>query len=409
VNLDPAANLDRAMDGDHALRVQPDEDVADLYDNAPCGYLSTDLDGTIVRINATLLGWLGRAREDVVGKVSFSELLTVGGRMYHETHFAPLLRMQGEVRGVALELRTATGGRLAVLVTSVVRPATGDRPALIRTTVFDARDRRDYERELLRARQDADRDRERLRVLVAGLQRSLLPAVLPTPPGMRTAAHYHMASPDEVGGDFYDLFELPDGRWAFFLGDVCGKGVHAAAVTARARYTLRAAAVYDPSPAAVLGNLNTVLCQDSDTGPGDYCTVVFGLLTPTETGYRADLAGGGHPPALLLGADGSVQPQPTTGGTIIGLLPKVPIATRAVELGPGDTLLLYTDGITEARTPTGRFGGQALQDFAGQHAAAGAAGVIDALTGLLGTLAAGIDDDTALLALQVLPAPVAEP
>jgi hypothetical protein len=197
--------------------------------------------------------------------------------------------------GVAFELRTAAGERLPVLVTSAVKHDTEGRAHLIRTTVFDARDRRDYERELLRARQAADRDRERLQLLVAGLQRSLLPTVLPAPPGMRTAAHYHMASPDEVGGDFYDLFRLPDGRWAFFLGDVCGKGVRAAAVTARARYTLRAAAVYDPSPAVVLGNLNTVLCQDADSGDGDYCTVVFGVLTPTATGYRADLAGGGHP------------------------------------------------------------------------------------------------------------------
>jgi sigma-B regulation protein RsbU (phosphoserine phosphatase) len=379
-----------------------DDDVADLYDNAPCGYLSTHLDGTIAKINATLLGWLGLARDEVVGRRRFSDLLTVGGRMYHETHFAPLLRMQGEVRGVALDLRTATGARLPVLVTSAVKPDAEGRPALIRTTVFDARDRRDYERELLRARQAADHDRERLRLLVAGLQRSLLPEVLPAPPGMRTAAHYHMASPDEVGGDFYDLFRLPDGRWAFFLGDVCGKGVRAAAVTARARYTLRAAAVYDPSPVAVLDNLNTVLCQDADTGTGDYCTVVFGVLTPTATGYRADLAGGGHPPALLLGAGGTAEFQPTTGGTLIGLLPRVPIAGRAVDLGPGDTLLLYTDGITEARTPTGRFGAPALRSFAAEHAAAGAAGVVDALTGLLGTLGAGSDDDTALLALQVL-------
>ncbi len=386
-----------------------DDDVADLYDNAPCGYLSTHLDGTVAKINATLLDWLGLDRGDVVGRRRFSDLLTVGGRMYHETHFAPLLRLQGEVRGVALELRTAAGGRLPVLVTSAVKHDAAGRPALIRTTVFDARERRDYERELLRARQAADHDRERLQLLVAGLQRSLLPAVLPTPPGMRTAAHYHMASPDEVGGDFYDLFRLPDGRWAFFLGDVCGKGVRAAAVTARARYTLRAAAVFDPSPVAVLGNLNTVLCQDADAGAGDYCTVIFGVLTPTATGYRADLAGGGHPPALLLGAGGTAEFQPTTGGTLIGLLPTVPLVTRAVELGPGDTLLLYTDGITEARTPAGRFGSAALRTFAAGHAGAGAPGVVAALTELLGSLGSGIDDDTALLALQVVPAGLDEP
>jgi sigma-B regulation protein RsbU (phosphoserine phosphatase) len=84
----------------------------DLYDNAPCGYLSTLLDGTIITINGTLLGWLGFARVDIIGRQRFSDLLTVGGKLYHETHFAPLLRMQGEIGGVTLELRAADGTRL---------------------------------------------------------------------------------------------------------------------------------------------------------------------------------------------------------------------------------------------------------------------------------------------------------
>src|SRR5688572_26528385 len=145
----------------------------DLYDNAPCGYLSTLLDGTIAKVNATLLGWLGYDRDDLVGRRRFSDLLTVGGRLYHETHFAPLLQMQGEARGIALELRAADGTRLPVLVTSTLRSGDDGQPMLIRTTIFDARDRRAYERELLRARQEADRDRERLQDLVASLQRSL--------------------------------------------------------------------------------------------------------------------------------------------------------------------------------------------------------------------------------------------
>ncbi|MDT7668009.1 MAG: phosphoserine phosphatase RsbU/P, partial [Pseudonocardiales bacterium] len=91
-----------------------EDSAEDLYEHAPCGYLSTLLDGRIAKINATLLGWLGYSRETLVGHRRFSDLLTVGGRLYHETHFAPLLRMQGEVSGVALELRTADGGRLPV-------------------------------------------------------------------------------------------------------------------------------------------------------------------------------------------------------------------------------------------------------------------------------------------------------
>ncbi|MDT7579299.1 MAG: phosphoserine phosphatase RsbU/P, partial [Pseudonocardiales bacterium] len=233
-----------------------EDSVEDLYENAPCGYLSTLLDGTIAKINGTLLGWLGLDRSRVVGVRRFPDLLTVGGRLYHETHLSPLLRMQGEVNGVALELVRADGGRLPVLITSTVKTGEDGCPLLIRTTVVDARDRRAYEQELLRARQEADLERDRLARLTVTLQRTLLPPTLPTVPGLEVAAHYHVASSDEVGGDFYDMFRLDDGRWGLFIGDVCGKGAGAAVVTSLARYTLRAAAVHDPDPAAVLTALN---------------------------------------------------------------------------------------------------------------------------------------------------------
>jgi sigma-B regulation protein RsbU (phosphoserine phosphatase) len=91
------------------------------------------------------------------------------------------------------------------------------------------------------------------------LAAQLAPPSLPEVPGLDAAAHYHIASVDEVGGDFYDLFALGGDRWGLFLGDVCGKGASAAAATSLIRYTLRAAAVYDADPAAVLGTLNTVM------------------------------------------------------------------------------------------------------------------------------------------------------
>jgi sigma-B regulation protein RsbU (phosphoserine phosphatase) len=165
-----------------------EDSTEDLYENAPCGYLSTLLDGQIAKINTSLLTWLGYTRDQVVGRRYFSDLLTVGGRLYHETHFAPLLAMQGEIGGVALELRAADGTRLPVLVNSTVRTSAAGDPLLIRTTIVDARDRRAYERELLRARQDAERERERLQLLVTTLQRSLLPPALPAVPGLQVAA-----------------------------------------------------------------------------------------------------------------------------------------------------------------------------------------------------------------------------
>jgi sigma-B regulation protein RsbU (phosphoserine phosphatase) len=384
-----------ALVGDH---------TDELYDNAPCGNVATLPDGTIVKINRTLLGWLGHTRAEVVGRRRFRDLLTVAGQVFHETHLAPLLRLRGEINGIALELRAADGTRLPVLVTATVKTGTDGEPLIHRLTVFDARERRAYEQELLRARRDAEGDRERLRGLVTSLQRSLLPASLPAPAGLRTAGHYRMASPDEVGGDFYDLFPLSGGRWGFFLGDVCGKGVEAAAVTAAARYTLRAAAVYDPTPAAVLGNLNSVLFQEYGSQAHRHCTVVFGLLTPDGDGWTATIAGGGHPPPLLLRPDGTTAYQHTTGGTLIGIIAQPRLVSRTLRLDPGDTLLLYSDGLTEARRGEHRYGNDALEAFARQLGPTDAPGAVAAVAALLGTFL-DLDDDVALMALSVDDAP----
>ncbi|MEV4121645.1 SpoIIE family protein phosphatase [Micromonospora sp. NPDC049645] len=379
-----------------------EDNIDDLYDGAPCGNVSTLLDGTIAKINATLLGWLGYTREDVIGRKRFSDLLTVGGKLYHETHFAPTLQMQGEINGVALELRRADGSRLPVLVTSLVKTGSDGQPLLIRTTIFDARERRAYEQELLHARREADAERERLRGLIAGLQRSLLPDTLPAPPHMQTSTYYHMASADRIGGDFYDLYPLAAGRWGFFLGDVCGKGLAAAATTAAARHTLRTATAYDPDPAAALAHLNAVLYQDHRSRSHRHCTVILGILTPTPTGGSITLAGGGHPAPMLLRADGTVEPQPTTGGTIIGGLHTPRIATRTFPLEPGDTLILYSDGLLEARSGLGaeHFGEESLQAFLARLAPTTAPAAVNALTELLATFER-LDDDVALMAVSL--------
>jgi sigma-B regulation protein RsbU (phosphoserine phosphatase) len=380
----------------------PEETAEELYEHAPCGYLSTSPEGRITRINTTLLRWLGHDREQVVGVLRFPDLLTVGGRIYCETHLFPLLRMQGEVGGIALELRTASGERLPVLVTFALTAGSDGRPRQIRSAVFDARDRRAYEHELLRARQEADRERDEVRRLAAALQRSLLPPVLPTVPGMEVAAHYHAASNYEVTGDFYDLFPLPDDRWGIVLGDVCGKGADAAAVTSLARYTVRAA-VHDPDPAAVLRTLDTVLKQEYGSDDGRFCTVIVGRLTPTPSGYHADLASGGHPPALLLRADGTADYLHTPGGQLVGVVPDPQFVATRVDLAAGDTLLLYTDGLTEMRADRSRnrYEEAALREFAGSLAPAAASAVVEAVRALLVESGDRVDDDTAVLAVGV--------
>ncbi|HEV7976966.1 PP2C family protein-serine/threonine phosphatase [Amycolatopsis sp.] len=380
-----------------------EDSAEDLYENAPCGYLSTMLDGQIARINGTLLGWLGYSREELVGRRRFTDLLTVGGKLYHETHFAPLLQMQGEIGGVALELKGADGARLPVLVSSVVKTGSDGRPLLIRTTVFDARDRRAYERELLRARQEADVDRARLQRLATTLQGTLLPPALPSVPGLEIAAHYRIASHDQVGGDFYDVFPLADGRWGFFLGDVCGKGATAAALTSLARYTMRSAAIYDPDPVAVLGNLNTVMNQEYHSDDPRFCTVIFGVLVVEGASCLITFASGGHPPALVLRADGTAEYRFTPGGQLIGILPDARFVAGSVRLGPGDAMMLYSDGLTEARPGAGRerYGEEALEDFALELAPTSARKSVEAVSALLDTFGDGLDDDTAVLAFSV--------
>lgn len=382
-----------------------DDSAESLYENAPCGYLSTLPDGRIAKVNATLLEWLGLRRDELVGRRYFSDLLTVGSRLYHETHFAPLLRMQGEISGIALELKAADGARLPVLVTSVVRYDSDGQPLLIRTTVFDARERRAYETELLRARREAEDERRRLQRLTRTLRATFLPPDLPEVPGLDVAAHYHIASPDEVGGDFYDVFPLGAGTWGLFLGDVCGKGAAAAVMTSVARYTVRAAAVYASGPAAVLADLNAVLVERYRTPDPRFCTVVFGTLAPDVSpgSFRVTLASGGHPPALLLRADGSADYVPIPGGQLIGLLPRAHIASAVVRLDPGDTLVLYTDGLTEARSAPGadeRYGEQALLDFARMLGPVTAAEAVTAVRDLLDFLGTGVEDDTAVLAVH---------
>lgn len=366
-----------------------EQDTEDLYENAPCGFLSTLPDGTIVRINATLLDWLGHSRDEVVGRKRFADLLTIGGKIYHETHYAPLLAMQGSISGVALELRAADGSKQPVLVSSTVKDA-----AVIRTVVFAARERRSYEQELLRARRQAER-------LATTLQQTLLPPSLPDVPGLQIASHYHPASNDQVGGDYYDLFPVTGDRWGFFLGDVSGKGASAAVVTSLTRYTMRASATHDPEPVAVLQGLNTVLNREYSGPDLRFSTVITGLLAPEGDGFAVKLATGGHPPALLVRADGSVEYQHIPGGQLVGPLRDAHFASIELRLDPGDTLLLYTDGLIEARTPRGRYNEQALREHVADLAVTTAPELVTELTRLLAGFGSGLDDDTALLAFSV--------
>jgi PAS domain S-box-containing protein len=144
-----------------------EESLEDLYEHAPCGYVSTFPDGVFAKVNQTFLDWTGYERDELLASKRFQDLLTVGGRIFYETHYTPLLHMQGSVNEIAFDLVCHDGRHLPVLINSVQKRDASGTPLLNRTTIFDATHRREYERELLRARQTAEQATERITRLQA--------------------------------------------------------------------------------------------------------------------------------------------------------------------------------------------------------------------------------------------------
>jgi PAS domain S-box-containing protein len=235
------------------------------------------------------------------------------------------------------------------------------------------------------------------------LQESLLPPRLPDIPGTELAGLYRPAGEgNEVGGDFYDAFELGDESWAVVIGDVCGKGAVAAALTALVRYTLRAIATPAKRPSEILRELNdAILRQRSD---GRFCTVAYACLTPTEGGgARIEVSNGGHPLPLVVRADGRAElvGEP---GTLLGVVPDPELGDFTVELAPGDTFVLYTDGITEAGAPTRLLEAHDLTALAERCAPAAPADVAACLEAAAVELSGGQPhDDIAIVVLQAAP------
>jgi sigma-B regulation protein RsbU (phosphoserine phosphatase) len=330
-----------------------DDDAQRLYDLAPCGYLSTTPDGTIIKVNQTFLALTGYTDTQLVDRRTFAELLTPGGRIYHETHYAPLLAMHGSVRGIALDLVRADGTRLPVFVNSVLGEATADRPSVVRTAVFDATDRREYERELLRAKQRAEESEERALTLARTLQQTFIPPTPPAIPGLDVAAIYRPAGTGgEVGGDFYDVFQIADDNWVLTIGDVCGKGADAAVVTALARYTLRASMVQTRDAGRALLAVNDMLLR---SGSDRFCTMLVVRLRRRSAQWTVQVSAAGHPLPLLL-SDANPPIPLGEPGSLLGVLDVPEFREAERVLAGGEALVLYTDGVTEGRRDLEFFG-----------------------------------------------------
>ena len=256
---------------------------------------------------------------------------------------------------------------------------------------------------------------EALSHIAATLQRALAPPPAPRVPGLSIAVRFRAAGLQElqsegalspagvgprVGGDFYDFFHGAGG-WMIVVGDVTGKGPEAAAVTSVARYTLRTAAMYENEPNLVLARLNDALVSNPDHR--QLCTAVCVFVEPHEAGTRLIVACAGHPPPLRVAADGSVTPVGRVG-TLLGAFEEGRWRTDTVDLALGESLVLYTDGVTDTRGASERFGQERLAGALAQL------GPVDAEA-----LAAGVDaallefeegaqrDDVALLVLRAAP------
>jgi serine phosphatase RsbU (regulator of sigma subunit)/PAS domain-containing protein len=236
--------------------------------------------------------------------------------------------------------------------------------------------------------------------IAQALQTSLLPPHLPDVPGANLAAAFHPAGQGlEVGGDFYDVFTTGEGQWYLVIGDVSGKGAEAAAVTALARYTLRTAAARRRSPAEILRWVGEAML-DQDAAGGRYCTIACALVDLASSPVQLTVACGGHPLPVLRRADGEVEAVGAFG-TLLGLLSDPDLEDRTTDLRSGDTLVLYTDGLTEAGAPRTTWGFEEL-------AAAVRAAPMDGPGGLVSSLVASAlggrataRDDLAILALKL--------
>jgi len=366
------------------------EDTAeDLFENAPCGYLSTLPDGTIVRVNRTFETWTGLRREELLGCRRFQDLLSPGGRIYHETHYAPLLRMQGVVREIAVEIVRADGTRLPALINSVLYSDDDGHPQRVRTTVFDATDRRRYEQELMRARRQ---EQETAQLL----SRSLLSGTLPSAPGFEVAVVYHPAvSGLEVGGDWYDAFWLDEGETAgLVIGDVVGRGIGAAATMGQLRSAVRALASTGLRPKSVLDALDAYADRHR---VGQMTTLICAQLGLSSRRLRYACAG--HPPPVILSP--GEEPSFAWDGrsTPLDVAGEDPRPEAALTLPAGSTVLLYTDGLVERRSESLTDGMERLLRAVALHreetAAALAAAVVRALHDPAHV------DDVCLLAVRV--------
>jgi len=248
--------------------------------------------------------------------------------------------------------------------------------------------------------EEANSQRQRMESelkMARALQVNLLPSHLPEIPGFNLAASWHSAR--EVAGDFYDIFPLPGGRWGVLIGDVCDKGVPAAMYMVLARSLIRSGAQLNPSPAKLLTHVNRALIEQSPNNM--FVSIFYGIIDPAKRSLTYSLAGH-NPPFLGRGIEDKVE-RLLRGGPVIGILPKVRLSDNRITFLPGDVLVAYTDGLTEAFNKQGeQFGEQRLEEHVHDHKKKSARKVLDGIEHQLHSFIAGASqsDDITLLVMK---------
>jgi PAS domain S-box-containing protein len=329
-----------------ALDLEP-ESAHDLYHRAPCGYLITATDGSIARVNRTFLEWTGYEEQELVGVKLFSDLLSVGSRIFHETHVAPLLVLQGEVREIAAEVVTSDGRRLPTFVNGVAVAATSTVPAHTRITVFDASQRHEYEAELLRARKVAEASEQQVRSVAETLQRSLMHGGVTSGDSFDIETRYRPAFDAlEIGGDWHDSFFIDHRTLAVSVGDVVGRGITAACAMGQLRTAMRALACTGIGPGPLLDQIDAFVGRIPDAR---FATVAYAEIDTVTGGVRYACAG--HLPPLVITPTGDADYLwGGRSGPVASVPRSEPRPEGTAELGSGSRLFIYTDGLIERRS-----------------------------------------------------------
>jgi len=339
-----AAELEAALEAEHSRSEQLEEAEAlsrAIVDASLDAIVNMSEDGCITEFNAVAERIFGYRRDDVIGRELGEVIVPAAMREAHRRGLAHYLNTgEGPVLGTRVELMALRADGSEFPVELAISRADVEGPARFTGFIRDITERH-------RAQAEVMRGRDRLDAMVHTLQQSLLPPALPEIPGVTLGAAYLAATAGaEIGGDFYDVFATAPNDWALVLGDVCGKGPEAAAVTALTRYTARAAAMRARRPAAVLRQVNQALCRDQTDR---FCTVVYGRLRlDAVKGPTLVLGSGGHPPALLLRPGVGVS-EISPPGQLLGVFADWEGREARLNLASGDVVVFYSDGLTEAR------------------------------------------------------------